>query len=102
MKQQKFRPESAVKRCCIRTAGGVKNTYRLLRCVDIAQGTDIYSLFLTTETENTVDEEFLFDLSRTETAAISFYDYLIAMNVTACTLIDIASDLFSEYFADPR
>ena len=98
MKYQTPRPERAVQQCCIRTTCGVKNTYRLLRSLDAVHGTDLYSLFLTTETESTVDEEFLLDLARTEADAISFFEHMLAMSVTACTLIDVASDLLAENF----
>ena len=98
MKQQNLRPESTVQRRCITRCHGVQNTYRLLRCVDAERGTDIYSIFLTTKADEFVDEEFIFDLARTEDAATKFFEQMLKMQVTACTLTDIASDFLAERF----
>ena len=98
MKQQNLRPESTVQQRCVTLCHGVQNTYRLLRCVDAEHGTDIYSIFLTTKEKDFVDEEFIFDLARTEDRAIAFFEQMLKMQVTACTLADIASDLLAEGF----
>ena len=96
MKKYSLRPESNVRQCLVRIRENVKTTYRLLRNMDAEKNADIYSLFLTTETKRHVDEEFLFDIARTESEAIIFFRKICAMNVTACTLLDAASDHFAE------
>ena len=98
MKKQNLRPESTIQRCCVTRCHGIQNTYRLLRCLDTEHGTDIYSLFLTTQIKDLVDEEFIFDLARTEAKATAFLEQMLKMQVTACTLADIASDLLAEGF----
>ena len=45
---------------------------RLIQTVDPFQNTDVYSLFLTTESENGCNEEFIYDISRNAQAAKAF------------------------------
>lgn len=74
----------------------VKNTYRLIRNVDPFSPNWIYSIFLTTEYNGTIDEEFAFDCARKQDDAIAILNILCREAVSACTLFDVLHNLASE------
>ena len=73
----------------------VKNHFRLIQTSDIFLNTDIFSVFLTTESPDAYDEEFIFDISRDFETAISFFRLISEGNVTALTLREIAEDFLA-------
>ncbi len=69
---------------------------RLIHTVDTFHGGDVFSIFLTTNTDGNIDEEFVYDISREEAAAKHFFSLICREHVTACTLQDIAKDFLAE------
>ncbi|MBQ7309080.1 MAG: hypothetical protein IJW87_02780 [Clostridia bacterium] len=69
---------------------------RLIQTVDPFQNTDVYSLFLTTESENGCNEEFIYDISRNAQAAKAFFELLCKEKVTALSLREVAEDYLAQ------
>ena len=89
------RNESAILFTAQTAENGVQTRYRLLRTVDPFRGDDVFSLFLTTGTQDACDEEFLYDITRDRDEAFRLLDLFCRMNVTACTVADVVSDVLA-------
>lgn len=72
------------------------NTCRLVKTADTLSCGWIYSVFLSTEKNNKIDEEFAYDIARDEEPALSIFRKLCDGSVTACTLHDILHNLIAE------
>jgi hypothetical protein len=73
------------------------NCYRLIRTVDAFLGDDVFSVFVTTKTDDGLDEEFVYDITRDEQVAKDFFSRLCHERVTACTLQDITKDFLADF-----
>ena len=79
------------------TTGALRNRFRLIETADVFLHTEIYSLFLTTESANDYTEEFVYDISRDSKTAKEFFHLLCKENVTALHLRDVAEDYLSSF-----
>ncbi|MBQ8498096.1 MAG: hypothetical protein IJ489_11680 [Clostridia bacterium] len=75
----------------------VQNHFRLIRTLDGFRNTDIFSVFLTTESPVVFEEEFVFDISRDPETANTFFRLISEGNVTALTLREIAEDFIASH-----
>lgn len=75
----------------------IYNCYRLIHTVDAFLGDDVFSVFITTKTDDRLDEEFVYDIARDEQMAKDFFSHICRERVTACTLQDIAKDFLADF-----
>ena len=75
-----------------RKGGDLMNCFRLVRTFDSFQEANVFSVFLTTESEDECTEDFIYDISRDFGEAKSFFDLLCRNDATATHLRDIAED----------
>ena len=71
------------------------NHLRLIRTLDNFHDTDVFSIFLTTESAFGKEEEFIYDISRDWEKAKTFFEFLEKENVTALTLRDVAENFLA-------
>jgi len=76
--------------------GSVSNLCRLIKTVDMLSCGWIYSVFLSTEKGNKINEEFAYDIARDEETALFLFRKLCHGSVTAGTLHDILHNLIAE------
>ena len=69
--------------------------YRLIRTVDIFQEAEIYSVFLTTESEGARTEDFVYDVARDFREAKMFFERICDAGACAWNLREYADDLLS-------
>ena len=74
---------------------GILNRYRLIATTE-ASGAEVFSVFLTTESEDGLTEDFVYDVSRDPDEAELFFRRLVACRATALHLRDIAEDFLCE------
>ena len=79
-----------------REEGDLMNCFRLVRTFDSFQEANVFSVFLTTESEGEYSEEFVYDISRDFGEAKSFFDLLCRNDATATHLRDIAEDFLGD------
>lgn len=75
----------------------IRNRFRLIRTLDAFRNTDVFSVFLTTESPNACDEDFIYDISRDLGTAKEFFRLISEGNVTALTLREIAEDFIASH-----
>ncbi|MBQ3490812.1 MAG: hypothetical protein IJA86_09505 [Clostridia bacterium] len=68
---------------------------RLIHSVDIFQNTDVFSVFLTTESDGKQTEEFIYDISRNKRDAKKFFSLLCEQKATADSLCELAANLIA-------
>ena len=90
------RAESSILLHSLQNENGIDNHYRLLRSLDPFHGNDVFSIFVTTQTKETVDDEFVYDIARDESTAIRRFSLICRESVCACTLADVLQDLITE------
>ncbi len=90
------RPESAIILTKYNTEDHTINHYRLIRTMDLFQNQDVFSVFLTTDHPDGIDEEFIYDISHEENLATCFFNRICSENVTACTLAAVAHDFLAQ------
>ncbi len=91
-----IRPESSVILTCQKTELDLSHSYRLIHTVDAFRGYDVFSVFLSTKSNNCCDEEFVYDISHDEATAKEIFSLLYQGSVSACTLQDILRDMLTE------
>lgn len=72
-----------------------KNRLRLIQTMDIFHNTNAFSLFLSTESQNGLDEDFIYDISRSIEDATSIFEQLCKGRVTVLSLREITEDFLS-------
>ena len=77
-------------------SGKGSTRFRLLRSFDSFEGADVFSLFLTTETDGVCTEDFVYDISRDFKEAKSFFDRLCRNEASALHLREMAEDFLVE------
>ena len=70
-----------------------KNRLRLIRTMDIFQNADTFSLFLSTESPDGFQEDFVYDISRSKEKATLIFEQLCRGKVTALSLREITEDI---------
>ncbi|MBR6744855.1 MAG: hypothetical protein IKM00_06545 [Clostridia bacterium] len=79
-----------------RKEGDVRNCFRLVRTFDSFCEADVFSVFLTTESEGACEEDFVYDISRDLGEAKSFFDLLCRNDASAVHLREIAEDFIAD------
>ncbi len=79
----------------IQALGTLTNQYRLLQCMEPLGSQEIYSLFVTTQSMDCTEEEFVFDIARDKDEAMRLFLAVYGGNVSVCTLRDVLSDLIA-------
>ena len=74
------------------TRNHIHNRFRLIHTVDVFQNTDVFSVFLTTESPDGYHEEFVYDIARHPATAKEFFRLICQGDVSATSLRDIAED----------
>ena len=80
-----------------RKEGDLTNCFRLVRAFDSFREANVFSVFLTTESDGVCTEDFVYDISRDFGEAKSFFDLLCRNDATATHLRDIAEDFLGNY-----
>ena len=91
-----MKSETSVMLTEVRKEGGVSTRYRLLGTLDTFLGTEVFSVFLTTQCEGMFTEDFVYDISRDEGEAVRFFHRIVEYRVTALHLREIAEDFLVE------
>ncbi len=79
-----------------RKEGDLLNCFRLVKTFDSFQEANVFSVFLTTESDGAYTEDFVYDISRDFGEARGFFDLLCRNDATATHLRDIAEDFLSD------
>ena len=79
-----------------RKGGDLMNCFRLVRTFDSFQEANVFSVFLTTESDGVRTEDFIYDISRDFGEAKSFFDLLCRNDASAIHLRDIAEDFLGD------
>lgn len=80
-----------------RKGGDLMNCFRLVRTFDSFQEANVFSVFLTTESDGVCTEDFVYDISRDFGEAKSFFDLLYRNDASAIHLRDIAEDFLGDF-----
>lgn len=70
----------------------IQNRFRLIQTADLFHNTDVFSIFLTTESNHICTEDFVYDISRDADTAKKFFRLLCKENVSALHLREAAED----------
>ena len=79
-----------------RKGGDLLNCFRLVRTFDSFQEANVFSVFLTTESNGDCTEDFVYDISRDFGEAKSFFDLLCRNDASATHLREIVEDFLSD------
>ena len=79
-----------------RKGGDLLNCFRLVRTFDSFQEANVFSVFLTTESNGDCTEDFVYDISRDFGEAKSFFDLLCRNDASATHLREIAEDFLGD------
>ena len=79
-----------------RKGGDLLNCFRLVRTFDSFQEANVFSVFLTTESNGGCTEDFVYDISRDFGEAKSFFDLLCRNDASATHLREIAEDFLGD------
>ena len=73
------------------------NSFRLVRTFDSFQEANVFSVFLTTESEGECTEDFVYDIARDFGEAKSFFDLLCKNDASATHLRELAEDYLGDF-----
>ena len=76
--------------------GNMTNICRLIKTADTLSCGWIYSVFISTKKNSSIDEEFAYDIARDEEDALSIFRKLCDASVTADALHDTLHKLIAE------